>query len=262
MPRVVPSQVRELIETTFPFVLSAEQALVTMSSAAELSTIVNLAKQVPDELLTVAGGDHADYTAGIGGIEYTLQLWLRRGDVGGLVSARGKSPLVLLHRVLSKCPDALPSPATALLQFVTDAALRDSIRLDVSSADRDFSNGEWKGATVLAGSATEALLLWAVQEAERRHAGALQQAVSAVLAAGLLKQKLDSDPERWFFGEYIEVAFQMKLIKDQTAQQARLAKDFRNLIHPGRAARLGTKCDKATALSALAALEFVVRDLS
>ena len=34
---------------------------------------------------------------------------------------------------------------------------------------------------------------------------------------------------------------------------------FRNLIHPGRAARLAQTCDRATALSAIGALEHVVR---
>jgi hypothetical protein len=46
-----------------------------------------------------------------------------------------------------------------------------------------------------------------------------------------------------------------------TATQAKLAKDFRNPIHPGRAARLEQKCQRPDALSALAALEHVVRDL-
>jgi hypothetical protein len=34
----------------------------------------------------------------------------------------------------------------------------------------------------------------------------------------------------------------------RTAIQARLAKDFRNLIHPGRAQRTNEVCDKAAAL--------------
>lgn len=42
----------------------------------------------------------------------------------------------------------------------------------------------------------------------------------------------------------------------------RLAKDFRNLIHPGAAQRLAQNCDRATALSAVAAVEHVVRDIT
>ncbi len=52
------------------------------------------------------------------------------------------------------------------------------------------------------------------------------------------------------------------LIKPDTAARCRQTKDFRNLIHPGRALRLSQKIDRATALEAVAAVEFVVRDLT
>jgi hypothetical protein len=52
------------------------------------------------------------------------------------------------------------------------------------------------------------------------------------------------------------------VIKDETATEATLAKDFRNLIHPGRSVRLQQVCDRATALTALASVEHVIRDLS
>jgi hypothetical protein len=62
--------------------------------------------------------------------------------------------------------------------------------------------------------------------------------------------------------QYIEVAVELKLITADTAIAARLAKDFRNLIHPGRAKRLGQECNRGTTLSAVAALEHVVNDLT
>jgi hypothetical protein len=49
----------------------------------------------------------------------------------------------------------------------------------------------------------------------------------------------------------------LKLIEDDTAKLVRRAKDFRNLIHPERAARLRQRCDRSTALTALAAVEAV-----
>jgi hypothetical protein len=52
------------------------------------------------------------------------------------------------------------------------------------------------------------------------------------------------------------------VIKADTRTQARLAKDYRNLIHPGRAARLTQKCDRGTALVTVAAVELVIRDLT
>jgi hypothetical protein len=38
-------------------------------------------------------------------------------------------------------------------------------------------------------------------------------------------------------------------------EQKTRAREFRNLIHPGRSARLGKVCDRGTALSASAAVE-------
>ena len=77
----------------------------------------------------------------------------------------------------------------------------------------------------------------------------------------MLPQRPDSNAERWTFTELIEVARQVAVIEEDTATQTRLCKDFRNLIHPGPAARLGQVCDRGTALSALAAVELVARDL-
>jgi hypothetical protein len=146
--------------------------------------------------------------------------------------------------------------------FIPDGHLRDSIRQDISAANFDLANGEYKGATVLAGSATEALLLWAVQQAEGTMAGAITAALGVLIAAGKLSQKPSSNPEQWSFAQLIEVALELGLISSETATQARLGKDFRNLIHPGRSARLGQVCDRATAFSALAAVEHVVRCLT
>jgi len=62
--------------------------------------------------------------------------------------------------------------------------------------------------------------------------------------------------------QYTDAAVHMKLIRDETATLVRLGKDFRNLIHPGRAARLRQACDHSTALTALGAMEAVARDLT
>jgi hypothetical protein len=137
--------------------------------------------------------------------------------------------------------------------FISDAALRDSIRIDISTATSSFNNGEWKGATVLAGSAAEALLLWSIQQK-------LSPLVQS--AARAIPNKPKGPPGDWLLANYIDVAEHLKIIKEDTAKQARLAKDFRNLIHPGKQLRTGQACNKATALSALAAVEHIVEDLT
>jgi len=110
--------------------------------------------------------------------------------------------------------------------------------------NQDLVIGEWKRATVLAGAATEALLLWGI----KLNSGYWAPAVQALLTAGTLPQKPKTNPEQWSFIELIEVALQLNLITPETATQARLGEDFRDLIHPGRAARLGQVRDRARAL--------------
>jgi hypothetical protein len=51
------------------------------------------------------------------------------------------------------------------------------------------------------------------------------------------KQPDPEKPESWDLIHYIEVARELGEISESTASEARLAKDFRNLIHPGRERR-------------------------
>lgn len=145
-------------------------------------------------------------------------------------------------------------------RFIADSELRTNLQSDIGAINRALSNGEWKAATVLAGSAIEALLLWALQQ---RPTADVQTAVTALKGAGVLSGRQGAGPlEEWHLHEYIGVAENLGIIKEETATQSRLAKDFRNLIHPGGAQRLKQKCDRATALSAVAGVEHVVRNLT
>lgn len=262
MAHVVPSQIVTLIKTNFPVIKSATTS-VDHGTVAILTAIARLIDELPAELLTISGDDYSDLVCGVESIRNSVAFWHNKGvGVVGNTGIRGRSTLSVILDALAKCPDQVPSATTTELVFVTDGALRENIRLDISTATSALHFGQWKGATVLAGAATEALLLWAVQETENKTTGAIQNAVSALMIAGTLKRNPDANPENWKFFELIEVAMKLGLIRPDTAAQARLGKDFRNLIHPGRAARLGLVCDKGTALSALAAVELVARDLT
>ena len=74
--------------------------------------------------------------------------------------------------------------------------------------------------------------------------------------------KAHKDLNRWNLDGYTKVARSFGLIEAETEKQADLAREFRNLIHPGRSTRFAKVCDRGTALSALAAVELIVRDLS
>lgn len=246
MARVVPSQIVALIDQNLSDPQSSRLSM-GHTNVACLTAIAHLVDELPRELLTISGTDYSDLVCGVQAIRNSVAFWQHNGTGEiGINGIRGKNILLILREALQKCPDQIPSPDTAELPFIEDVVLRDSIRLDISTATSALHNGEWKAATVLAGSAAEALLLWAITNAP---------------GLSTFAQKPKRPPEEWSFAEYIAVAMSLELIKNNTEKLANLAKNFRNLIHPGLAWRRAEVCDRATALTALAAVECIVRDL-
>ena len=68
--------------------------------------------------------------------------------------------------------------------------------------------------------------------------------------------------DHWGLADFIAVARELNVIEEETFKQADIARGYRNLIHPGLAARRNQICDRATALTVLSGLEHVIRDLS
>ena len=267
MPRVVPSQVVAFIDQTFSFATSqgegqSHRVNLTMQHSSGLAGLVHLVDKIPEELLVLDTPQYSTLICCVAAIRNAILTWQSQGESHTLIRVPGLpdlSPVTLIRRVLSRCPDEYPSASTQELGFISDSDLKHELRKDVSATNVALSNNEWKAATVLAGSVIEALLLWAIQQ---RPVTVVRDATEKLLDDGKLERKPKEDFQRWHLSEYIEVAEELGRIKSETAKQARLAKDFRNLIHPGRAQRLGQTCDRATALSAVAAVEFVVRDLT
>jgi hypothetical protein len=230
---------------------------------AYLSGLLDLVDQVPDELLTMDNDAYALLIYAKAEIREILKTW-KANQTAGFQLARfqvvsSMSPLAKIRDALAKCPDESPAPGTSELNFIADIKLRTNLRNDIGAVHRALANGEWKGATVLAGSAAEALLLWALKQ---RPQADIASAIAALRANGGLTTRPDPDLDRWNLYEFIQVAENLGVIKPNTAKQTSLAKDFRNFIHPGVAQRLGEKCDRATAFSAVAGMEHVVRDLA
>lgn len=63
-------------------------------------------------------------------------------------------------------------------------------------------------------------------------------------------------------GDLIKLAENFGLVAEETVVAADLARDFRNLIHPGKEKRKGAVSNRATARSALAAVDHVIEELS
>jgi hypothetical protein len=231
--------------------------------SATLSAVLDLLNQIPDELLTMDKEAYGSLIRAKAQIKDILATWIANRTAGHQLHPfnfhHSLNPLAQVRDAFAKCGDESPAPGTSELKFIADPDLRTNLRNDIGAINRALANGEWKAATVLAGSAIEALLLWDLQN--RRQATYLA-AVSALVAKKTLQKQPPSDLENWVLHHYIEITAHLGVIKPDTATEARLAKDFRNLIHPGRAQRLGQTCDRGTALSCVAALDHVVRDLT
>ena len=222
---------------------------VYSADSSVLGAIIDLADDLPIELLTLSGDDYANYVFGLEAMQAAIDRWNYRGVDDPPRTHDGKSPVYLVREALSKCPDQNPSPQTTALAFISDRQLADSIRLDIDSATNALHRNDFKAATVLSGSAMEALLLWKV----------LDVGITSPIIPPMRKNSR-STPEEWVLEDYITVAEFRQLIKPNTVAQARLAQNFRNLIHPGRTKRLGETCNRGTALGALAAVHLIASD--
>jgi hypothetical protein len=214
--------------------------MIRIAHRDAVRTLLLLLRQVPDELITVPFADYTEYLQCQSSLTSALSVW-GVGDQGPPArSSSGKDPVEHIRRILLICPDENPPPYPDLT-FISDDNARANVQQDIRAAWIDFKSEEWKGATVFATTAVEALLFWA------------------------LKRRTDvREPERLdkqHLAEYIDEAERLGVIVKATADQARLATDARNLIHAGKMARTGLTCTKATALAALAALEAVLGHL-
>lgn len=260
MPRTLPSQAIKTIERFFPTSVRGDGRRQAVSGMPDITfkfqAILDLVEHIPSELMTLKDEEYARFSAGVTSLRWGLQHPVEHGR--GLVVALypipefdGANPIALIFDMLGKCPDEFPSANTSELTFIEDADFRQGLRNDLSAISRALANSEWKATTVLAGSVVESLLLWKLDKDQAK----------AMVTRHAISKKLPSTVH-WNLSDYIEVALELKLIGERSAIQARLAKDFRNLIHPGRSIRLGEACNRGTAFGAVAAVELVIEDLS
>jgi len=255
MRDIHPSQVVSLIQQMFPDSSrqernpAAPKFILEPAAAPRVSAIVEIAKAIPEHLLTIEGDAHTLFITSL----KVLESWASNGGWGqNLFRIQGLSqdnPLTTVLKTLRECPDEYPSPATSTLAFIHDDDLRTSLRLDLYATEQAINNGEWKAATVLGGAVVEALLLWKLSTLQPIEVQNALEALKSESNSGKLKpvEKLDS----WDLWQYIKVASHLRLISEQGQAQANLAKDFRNFIHPGKSIRTKEKCTRSTALMVL-----------
>ena len=241
MPKVLPSQLVEAIDSLFgPKRNELDGQAVTHVYRTEVHALLSLLDEVPRELIDLRFDEYLEFTR----CRAVLATSLVRWNLGDIMPARdvgGKDAVERIRRLLKQCHDEMP-PAEPELPFIPEADIRHSIADRIHAAWTDFNVCEWMGATVFAGAALEALLLWALKRVRLHETP---------------KRSLDE----MHLADLIDLAAKNRVIDVASEQQARLAKDARNLIHPGKTLRSGEACSKTTALTALTAVYRVVDDL-
>jgi len=243
MPRVLPTQLVQAIEQLFGSQThDLHDREIYGQRRVEVYTLLALLEQVPRELIDLSFPDLLELNRCQAVLATTLARWNVGDDAVRMRDVGGKDPIERIRRLLKQCSDEIP-PAEPELPFIVDIDTRLGIQDRIQAAWTDFNAREWMGATVFAGIAMEAILLWAL-----KRAGA-EDAASKKPADMLRLEHL------------INEAVAKGVIPNEVGKQAHLARDARNLIHPGKVARSGTSCSKATALAAFAGLYRVIEEL-
>jgi hypothetical protein len=171
---------------------------------------------------------------------------------------------VVIRDIMRAAPEEPIATVRPRLAFLGSPDLEDSIAVDIASAEAAFVEGRYKNACVMSGAAIEALLLWAVSRrslADRNAAFAQVQTRRRREGRQPLRA-IDPDPREWGLEQYIEVARELPVLSTVAASSALLAKDFRNLIHPGLAERRRTEATRGAAAQGIAAAVLVTEDLA
>jgi hypothetical protein len=242
MPRVLPSQVVQAIEQMFGSQThDLHDREINGQRRVEVHTLLSLFDQVPRELIDLSFPEFLELSRCQAVLATTLARWNVGDDALRVRDVGTKDPIERMRRLLKQCSDELP-PAEPEVPFISDIDTRLGIQDQIHAAWTDFNAREWMGATVFAGTAMEAILLWAIK------AG----------AEGVTHKK---PPDAFRLDQLIDEAVAKRAITSEAGKQAHLAKDARNLIHPGKVARSGNSCSRATALTAFAGLYRVIEDL-
>jgi hypothetical protein len=269
---IVPPDLVRFIDLAFPLLTENPSVPLTLSgqTVSLFSILLELLEEVPKSLVVLDSRDFATFCAARADIrsvvdefkgmslrEKSAQSALR---LGPLPMFDGLNSVALIRVQMVKCPEKIPAPGTSELTFIGDAPMRETLRLDISTVASALAHEEWKPATVLAGSVVEALLLWALGERKSD----LAKGVTDAEGRGSFKLGKCPDPERlmhWDLNDYVVVAESLREIGHETSIVLNQVRGFRNLVHPGRAQRLGQICTRGTAHIAFGAMLSLIDDL-
>jgi hypothetical protein len=257
MPRAFPSQIAGYLASTFKDPDNLGHATIH-SYIGAVAGFLELYDQIPAELIRLSPNEYAELVRAIGTIRIGVEQFRLNSNPESLRPVGGA--LGNAWRLVTTLKDEAPSTGHDL-SFIKDAVLLEMIGLDISAVATDLQSGEWKGATIIAGSCCEALLLYGLQAKEKQKPGAIVSAVSVISWPSRPPKASDVTDRSWDLFSYTEAAHQMALISTATQDELTLARNYRNLIHPAKTVREQVKCDRGTAYIAAGALEHLVSDL-
>jgi hypothetical protein len=131
MARIMPSQVVQTIDELFPHAARNDRhQFVDATAGPQLLGILNLLRDVPDELIVLTQADYSELVLAKSTIEDHLAHWRSRGIGGNTAHVKEFDVVTVIRRALAKCPDEYPPSTTTELLFINDAALRENIRRD------------------------------------------------------------------------------------------------------------------------------------
>ncbi len=277
MPKVVPTQIVEYIDARFPAVrdqFEGKGNTVQYSSSfhAAVNTIIEMVDQLPPNLLTISGEDYILFVEAVNELKGAIVFWSSdhatkmKYQIYKMRDGSKLNPITFIRIALSKCPDQGIEVTTNDLIFIDDTEFREALRQDISFVNQALINAEWKAVTILAGSVIEALLLYAIDRIKENDPGKFKGLRDKVINDDRLGKPLEkkppNNPNDWALYQYIPFALTAGIISESTAKGCLVAKDFRNLIHPGVSIRKNIKCDRGTAFKSVGGMEHVIKDLS
>lgn len=241
MPSILPSHIVAAIDNMFGADRNEiDNRAVQHIYKVQVHALLSMLEEVPPGLIDLNAQDYLEFSQCRAVLATKLPAW-NLGDIAPANSVGGKDVIERIRRLLLKCRDQLPPPKPEL-PFIAEDDVRLGIEDRIQAAWTDFDAHEWMGATILAGHVIEALLLWVVK---KEGGGA----------------PIKKPPDELHLHDLIAEANKRGLISLECKKLADLAKDARNLIHPGKATRSGTTFSKATALTALSAVYKIAEDL-
>ena len=134
--------------------------------------------------------------------------------------------------------------------------LRDSVLRDCREINEAAKVGAAKGVIVMCGSVVEALLYDVVKADE-------QKAQAKVATIPAVKGWADRPVDQWTAFPIIKVARELEPTKvgADAAAYADVLRDYRNLIHPGKAERSSKAVDQHTAAIAISVVNLLIGGL-